>query len=356
MAITKRCSPTQLAGERAITPEDWRNFTTLLPTQDETIAKLRPLLATGVIAENEFGWLRAALAGAKGEDEKSVAQQLVEAKTLPAAEWRTRTDLYPAQKRDPLMEKILPLAAGAIAPDEAKWLRDALAGGASAKEKALAGRLVDEKTLTPGQWRALTGFNYSLKDGVALDPAQLPRAIDLALTASAGLRLLRIDPGAFTRGTPLEELGRRANELPPERVTITAPFYIGIYEVTQEQYTAITSGNLMQSPSFWRSRDHANWPIDQVDWKTLTGGNGFLVKLNQQLTRKYGGLIVADLPNEVEWEYACRAGTQTTFNNGRNITSIDRDPALESIANYDRADNGSPKPVGSFQPNAWGTL
>jgi formylglycine-generating enzyme required for sulfatase activity len=345
----------QLAVERAITPDDWRNFTTLLATSDETVTKLRPLLATGVIRENEFGWLRAALAGTKGEDEKTVAQQLVDAKTLPAEEWRTRTDLYPAQKRDPLLEKIQPLVkAGAVAPEEAKWLRDALAGGKSAKEKMLAARLIDEKTLTPGQWRALTGFNYSLKDVAAIDPAQLPRAIDLALSATAGMRLVRIDPGAFTRGTPAEELGRRANELPPERVTIATPFYIGIYEVTQEQYTSITSGNLMQSPSFWRSRDHANWPIDQVDWKTLTGGNGFLVKLNQQLARKYGGLIVADLPSEDEWEYACRAGTQSTFNNGRNITSIDRDPALDAIANYDRADNGSPKPVGSFQSNAWG--
>jgi formylglycine-generating enzyme required for sulfatase activity len=345
----------QLAVERTITPDDWRNFTTLLPSPDETVVKLRPLLATGVIRENEFGWLRAALAGSKGEDEKAVARQLVEEKTLPVDQWRTQTDLYPAQKRDPLMEKILPLTkAGAIAPDEAKWLRDALAGGKSAREKTLATQLIDEKTLTSGQWRALTGFNYSVKDGAALDPAQLPRAIDLALSATAGMRLLRIEPGAFTRGTPAEELGRRANELPPERVTITAPFYIGIDEVTQEQYTAITSGNLMQSPSFWRSRDHANWPIDQVDWKTLTGGNGFLVKLNQQLAKKYGGLLVADLPTEDEWEYACRAGTQTTFNNGRNITSIDTDPALESIANYNRAASGSPKPVGSFQPNAWG--
>jgi serine/threonine protein kinase/formylglycine-generating enzyme required for sulfatase activity len=345
----------RLVVEKAISPDDWRSYSTLVATTDETVAKLRPLLATGVIRENEFGWLRAALAGTKGEDEKTVAQQLVETKSLPVEEWRTRTDLYPAQKRDPLMEKILPLAkAGAIAPEEAKWLRDALAGGKSEKENALAKRLIDEKAVTPGQWRALTEFNYALKDGAPLDPAQLPRAIDLALNATTGLRALRIEPGSFVRGTPLEEPGRRANELAPERVTIAAPFYIGMYEVTQAQYTAITSGNLMQSPSFWRARDHGNWPIDQVDWRTLTGSSGFLAKLNQILAAKYGGTLVADLPTEEEWEYACRAGTLTTFNNGRNITNTDTDPALDQIANYNRAANGSPRPVGSLAPNAWG--
>jgi serine/threonine protein kinase len=335
--------------DRSLEPADWRNFTTLVPPADETVAKLRPLLAVGFIREKEFSWLRAALKGEKGEDEKAFAKNLVENKTLMPEQWRGQTELYPRPK-DPFMEKVKPLvAAGA----ERQWLRDALAGEKGDGEKSLAGRLVEEKALTPGQWRALTTFSYALTDNAVVDPAKLPSAIDLPLSATVSVRLMRIDAGTFVHGSPKEELGHRINELQLERAVIAKPFYIGICEVTQAQYMAIMPRN----PSYWRGsggNGNPTWPVDQVDWQSVGGNNGFIAKLNRVLATKYGGSLVAALPTEDEWEYACRAGTQTSFNNGQNITKSDSDPALDPLANYNRAANGSPCSVRAKQPNAWG--
>ena len=342
---------TRLLIDHSLTPDSWRAYTGLIPTEDNTLKQLRPMLASSTIKENEFSWLRAAMAGLKGEPEQKVARQLVVDKTLAAEQWRTQTDLYPQLKRDPLMEKVKPLlTAGAVNTAESQWLRDALADEKSSAEKALASQLIEAKTLTAGQWRAKTSFNYALKDDAEIDPAHLPTAVDLALSPNFRVRLLRIDPGTYFRGSARDEPGRRANEQATESVAVTKPFYIAIYEVTQGQFE-----NLMaRSPSFWRKKENVNWPIDQVVWTDVMGSEGFITKLNRILASKYGGALVADLPTEEEWEYAGRAGVDAPFNNGKMISKLSSDPALDSIANYNGAENGSPKPVGSFLPNAWG--
>ncbi|MBS0661926.1 MAG: SUMF1/EgtB/PvdO family nonheme iron enzyme [Verrucomicrobia bacterium] len=337
---------TRLLIDHTLTPDLWRAYSGLVPTGDPVLKALRSTLAAGAIKENEFAWLRAALDGRKGEPEKKVAAQLVLEKILAPEQWRTQTDLYPELKRDPLMEKIKPfVTAGAVTEAEGQWLRSALAGEKAAAENALAAQLIDAKTLTTGQWRARTAFSYLLKDEAEIDPNQLPPALDLVLGPKAGVRLLRIDAGTVLYGSPRDELGRRPNESEPRRAEIAKPFFLGKFEVTQAQYESL----MPRSPSFWRN--NPTWPIDQVVWQDVTA---YLAKLNAILAKHYGGALVADLPTEEEWEYACRAGTETAFNNGRSITSIGRDPALDGLANYGGSENGSPKPVGSFAPNAWG--
>ena len=334
--------------DRSLSPEEGRNYSGLVAPGDPAVVQLRPMLAATQIQEKEFGWLREALGGRKGEAESALARQLVEDKTLSPAQWREQTQLYPHV--DPFAERVKPLVeAGAVTPAEGKWLRDALAAGAKDPgENALAARLIDEKALTPRQWRARTQFSYALAENAVIDPGQLPPAIDLPLSRAVSVRLLRMDPGPFMRGSSREEPGRRTNELAPERAVIVKPFFIGIFEVTQAQFTAI----MPRSPSYWRG--NPTWPIDQVDWPTVAGGNGFLARLNRTLAAKYGGALLADLPSEDEWEYACRAGTQTSFNNGKNISNVDSDAGLDPLANYNRAAGGSPRPVGLNAPNAWG--
>jgi hypothetical protein len=341
----------QLVLQEAIKPEHWRRQSDITPAdkRDPLMEQIKPLLEKDEVRPAEAQWLRDALAGEKGPFEQIIARQAVAEHSLTLKTWRVESEINPPDKRDALIEPVKPfLVSGRLNPVEAQWVRDALGDAQGPEEKTLAAQLVAEKSVTPGQWRAKTAFNYALPDDAKLSAANLPAAIDLPLAPGVSVRLLRMEKGTFLRGTPREELGRRPNELMPEQTAITEPFYLGVHEVTQAQYTAV----MPRSPSFWRG--NPTWPIDQVDWNSVAGPNGFVARLNRLLAKKYEGVLAADLPTEDEWEYACRAGAETSFNNGRNITSLEHDSALDPLANYNRAETGTPKPVGSFQPNAWG--
>ncbi|HZZ59059.1 MAG TPA: bifunctional serine/threonine-protein kinase/formylglycine-generating enzyme family protein [Opitutaceae bacterium] len=339
---------TRLVVRHTLTPAQWRAYSALTPPADPTVAKLRPLLMAGQIRENEFPWLAAALENEKGAAEAQLAFHLVDLHDLSPADWRSRTALYPPPPVDPIVAKVKPwLDARRLSAAEADWVEAALRGGKSPAEKSLAEDLIDGGRLTPFQWRAKTALEYPLS-AVAGNPGAWPPALDLPLSATVTLRLLRVDPGTFLRGTPADEPGRRNNEPLPSPVRIDQPFYLGVTEVTQAQYTAVMPRN----PSYWRG--HPDWPIDQVDWQSLTGSDGFLERLNRRLDSMIGGALVADLPTNDEWEFACRAGTQGSFYTGTSITDVQRDANLDRLANYDQTDEGSPQAVGSFQPNAWG--
>jgi len=142
------------------------------------------------------------------------------------------------------------------------------------------------------------------------------------------LEMVLIPAGKFTMGSPAPEVGRRENETQHE-VTLTKPFYMGKYEVTQEQWEVVMGNN----PSS-RTKE-ARLPVTDVSWDDC---KEFIKKLN---TNTKGGYR---LPTEAEWEYACRAGTKTAYAFGIKIAKND--------ANY--GPGGNCVAVGNYKPNAFG--
>jgi len=110
-------------------------------------------------------------------------------------------------------------------------------------------------------------------------------------------------------------------------VTLTKPFYMGKYEVTQEQWKAVMGDN----PSKIKG---GKLPVTNISWEDC---HEFIKKLNKKTNGEYR------LPSEAEWEFACRAGTTTAYSFGDNLTKRDANISGDSI-----------KEVGSYKPNAFG--
>jgi len=171
--------------------------------------------------------------------------------------------------------------------------------------------------------------------GKAVSSTSSSKTLTLDLGKGVTMKLVLIPSGKFIMGSPDSEKDRRADEGPQHEVTISKPFYMGVFEVTQEQYEQIIGKN----PSKFRG---AKNPVEQVSW------NG-AVAFCQALSRKTGKTV--RLPTEAQWEYACRAGTKTKFGFG------DKDEELGEYAwwGYDKGNSGKQThPVGQKKPNAWG--
>lgn len=175
-------------------------------------------------------------------------------------------------------------------------------------------------------------------------------------TTKLVLRL--IPPGTFLMGSPSDEFGRQDYE-GQHRVTLTKPFYIGVFEVTRRQYELV-----MGSASTHRG-DGTMIPAHQLSYYDLRGSvNGAAWPAHNQVdANSFMGRIraktnlAADLPTEAQWEYACRAGTGTALNSGKNLTSTDsRCANLDEVAWYYPKCSSSSyfTKVGQFRPNAWG--
>ncbi len=119
-------------------------------------------------------------------------------------------------------------------------------------------------------------------------------------TNSIGMEFVRIEPGRFHMGA--SEAVSESDEGPVYQVTISQPFYLGKYEVTQAQWQAVMG----TSPSVWSNC--GNCPVESVSWDDV---QGFIEELNSQ-----EGVNKYRLPTEAEWEYAARAGTQAAYHFG----------------------------------------
>ncbi len=139
-----------------------------------------------------------------------------------------------------------------------------------------------------------------------------------------------IQPGWFVMGSD-EEFGD-GDESPRHKVTLTKPFYLGRYEVTQEQWEKVMGAN----PSEFKG---AKRPVDNVSWNDC---QDFLSKLQAKTGRKFA------LPTEAQWEYACRAGATSRWSFG------DNDGVMGDYAWCGANSGGATHPVGGKKPNAWG--
>lgn len=142
-------------------------------------------------------------------------------------------------------------------------------------------------------------------------------------------RLRFITAGGFWMGSPESEPGRRQDES-RRWVTVDTPFWLADTACDQALWRTVTG----HQPSWFRGED---LPVEQVSWDAVSAR--FLSELN----RRVPGLH-AMLPTEVQWEYACRAGTQTAFHWGDGPIP----PARAQHASRQTV------PVRSFEPNAWG--
>ena len=148
------------------------------------------------------------------------------------------------------------------------------------------------------------------------------------------MEMLLVPAGTFTMGcTASNSWGCNANEEPTRPVTLTQAVYMGRYEVTQSQWVATMGSN----PSSFQGAsypDAANRPVEQVSWITI---------------QRYLSAVGGRLPSEAEWEYACRAGTTTAFNNGTND-----DILVANIAWYTTNSGNQTHAIGGKPANAFG--
>ena len=187
-----------------------------------------------------------------------------------------------------------------------------------------------------------------------------------------------IPPGSYVMGSPTTEPGRTTDTAAREvqhAVAITKPFYLGVFEITQKQYLNVMGSNPSQntgddrpveSVSYNAIRGVENTETHLYDWphnQDVDMQNSFVGKLRSKC-KEWNGETYAkdvdglfDLPTDAQWEYACRAGTTTPFNNG---VVCENDSALETQLNdlgrYTKNGGSTTQHavVGTYAANAWG--
>ena len=179
-------------------------------------------------------------------------------------------------------------------------------------------------------WVAGIGLNSRETQLPSSEKVTESKDLEIELSKGISLEMVLIPAGKFKMGSPASEKGRGNFEKQHE-VTLTNSFYMGKYQVTQEQWDGVLGNNSSIKTT------GAMLPVTNVSWEDC---QEFIKKLN---TKTNGGYR---LPTEAEWEYACRAGTTTAYSFGDKITPRD--------ANYKDSKIGKPVAVGSYKPNAFG--
>ncbi|MBI3097795.1 MAG: SUMF1/EgtB/PvdO family nonheme iron enzyme [Planctomycetes bacterium] len=153
------------------------------------------------------------------------------------------------------------------------------------------------------------------------------------------MELVRIKVGKFMMGSNAGD----DDEKPMHEVTLTQDYWMQTTEVTQKQWTAVMGVPVVpahgDSPSEWKGDD---LPVEKVSWEDC---QKFMERLNEMVKDQTGGRQFG-LPTEAQWEYACRAGTDTEFYWG--------DDPPDKYMWYADNSGGKTHPVGQKKPNEFG--
>ena len=184
-------------------------------------------------------------------------------------------------------------------------------------------------------------FNVTAEEDIGVP---LPSVTD----PTTGITLIEVPPGRYTMGSAASETGRNADEALHD-VEITRPFFLGRYEVTQQEWRTVMG----TAPSHFAACG-PRCPVENVSFDDV---QRFLAKLNARAApgRSRDHPLHYRLPTEAEWEYACRAGTTGPFSTGENLTTAEanyngRFPYAGQPGEF----RERPTPVGSFPSNRWG--
>jgi len=206
------------------------------------------------------------------------------------------------------------------------------------RARELAARMVPQTPGTPDTLKREQRTGSSV-----LDSGAVGKSIQVKLPGEVLMKFSYCPAGSFMMGSPASEKDRTEDEAQVQ-VRISQGYWMGQTEVTQGQWKALMGSN----PSRFKGDD---LPVETVSWEEA---QAFIEKLNQSVPLTSGWKYA--LPTEAQWEYACRAGTESVFSfgdvlNGKQANcdgnypygTSTKGPNLEKTCD-----------VASYQPNAWG--